>query len=1330
VSGGRPIRISIISNGRRARADLLATGNAGDRVARQLSRAGKIVGTAFAVSSIARAGTAFVKIGAQYTTSLAKIKALATEQDLAAISIDQVAKRLEAQRAGFARYGFSVGDAANGVVELVKAGKTLPQAMDAINGTLVLARAGEMDVADATKLVSQTLNTFGLKASKAGDVANYLANAANISSADVTDLAEAFKFVSPVAAAAGIKVETVNALLAELSNKGIEASIAGTGLRKFFQSLQAPAGAGGKALKALGVEVFDAQGKARPFPKVLDELRVALKGVNEETRKKSLRSIFGLTGINAAQVILDGGSKGLREYTKGVVRAGAAEKLASAQTAGLMGTLIRLKADGVSAAQALYREFSPIADRALRPMAEWLERNQSSIDGQARVIASRALPTLKAWARVLGDGGKALRDAADDAKPFVSVLELCWKVSKQTADAIHAIPGPVKTLAVEAGIASLVLPRLAGGVSTVTTAVGFNIARLRQWRAELTYTETRAQNLSTLTGRLGAAAKTAAGIGGLVALTRSASETNDKLARLEKIAGGAAVGFSLAGPWGAVAGGTVGLLASLRSEFSDTGDAAKEAARKAAATQSWATAKVAVQDLTDALHGTVKAYNAVTAAAVQKGFRDEAGKIKPWVQQLLDAGVSMDTLTRATLGQKDAQAVLARAQGQVGTNLKARGDAVKVASKQLADYQAQAAAVQKAIADPSKAGGRTLTQLNAEQARLFELIRQGKQDVSAAKNEYKDYASVVGEGARELNALGLTVKQQNALERRRRGELGLTKKAYDALPTRVRTKVEAEGAPQSKTAVLDFIRTAKLTPKQVVSVVRATGVSVTKEDLKKVGVAVEKIPKNWFTRLGVIGGGKAVADSRAFGEQAGSNFGAGYVAGIRPWTGRAAQAAAAMAASAQAAAKHADMSRSPSRKMMKIGGFFGQGYAVGIERETPRAITAATAMASRSQDAVERHQPKGGSKSKLGKFFVKAFAAGIRDDAGKVLDAVDKLYDKLGKKRERAAKKIVKQFAGGATGLKAIAAKQDALQDGNFLAYLAKGSKLYQQMAQAGVTNLEHARDKLADAKQAWLDYFNTVKSGLVAFGDITQLGKNSAGNATGDGIVKQLAARAAATERYAALVEQLKAAHLNDTALQQIIDAGVDGGLQTAEAIVAGGPQIIASINQLQARISTAGDGLGTSMANKFKTAGIQAAQGMVDGLESQAAALERASIRIANAMVRAIKKRLGIKSPSRVFKQLGVYTMRGLDLGMDQRLAERAGVRTAVAMQKGFTSRGSLTPEFDAFMRDPASRLARQPAAWRITLSAAERDAILRGRDITIDAATAQVAGVRTPL
>ena len=58
---------------------------------------------------------------------------------------------------------------------------------------------------------------------------------------------------------------------------------------------------------------------------------------------------------------------------------------------------------------------------------------------------------------------------------------------------------------------------------------------------------------------------------------------------------------------------------------------------------------------------------------------------------------------------------------------------------------------------------------------------------------------------------------------------------------------------------------------------------------------------------------------------------------------------------------------------------------------------------------------------------------------------------------------------------------------------------------------------------------------------------------------------------------------------------------------------------------------------------------QGLIRGLESQDKALEAAMLRMAKSMQKAIRKALGIKSPSKVFEQLGAYTGQGFARGVD---------------------------------------------------------------------------------
>lgn len=393
----------------RASTTFNKVGNSADFASRKAEAMGRTLKrAAIGIGLAATAAAAFgAKAGAQYVDRLNKIQVLTDSNDA---RMRAATKTLESNTVLYAKMGMTVGDAAGGVVELTKAGLALKPAMAAVNGTMVLAKAGEMGVAEASTLVSNTLNTFGLKARRAADVANYLANAANISSADVVDLAEAFKYVAPVAAASGVKVQTVNAMLAELANKGINASVAGTGLRNLFVSLQSPSGRAADALESLGVAVFDADGKARPFKKVLGELSEAVKKTDDQTRKADFKAIFGKQGLNAAQVLLDGGVKSLNAHEKNVMKAVAANRFAESNSKGLVGTLNTLKSLAISTAQSFYNKFSPVVDKALQPMVAKFKSLATAMSGSGgtklvadlgAVFTNSLIPAVQTLAGVL-----------------------------------------------------------------------------------------------------------------------------------------------------------------------------------------------------------------------------------------------------------------------------------------------------------------------------------------------------------------------------------------------------------------------------------------------------------------------------------------------------------------------------------------------------------------------------------------------------------------------------------------------------------------------------------------------------------------------------------------------------------------------------------------------------------------------------------------------------------------------------------------------------------------------------------------------------------------
>lgn len=92
------------------------------------------------------------------------------------------------------------------------------------------------------------------------------------------------------------------------------------------------------------------------------------------------------------------------------------------------------------------------------------------------------------------------------------------------------------------------------------------------------------------------------------------------------------------------------------------------------------------------------------------------------------------------------------------------------------------------------------------------------------------------------------------------------------------------------------------------------------------------------------------ADTKSVGE----DFSAGFARGIASGAEGIASAARSAVQRAIAAAKEAQDSHSPAKKLIEVGGWFSEGYAMGIGREADLAAREASLMVSRSVDAARR----------------------------------------------------------------------------------------------------------------------------------------------------------------------------------------------------------------------------------------------------------------------------------------------------------------------------------------------------------------------------------------
>jgi hypothetical protein len=188
----------------------------------------------------------------------------------------------------------------------------------------------------------------------------------------------------------------------------------------------------------------------------------------------------------------------------------------------------------------------------------------------------------------------------------------------------------------------------------------------------------------------------------------------------------------------------------------------------------------------------------------------------------------------------------------------------------------------------------------------------------------------------------------------------------------------------------------------------------------------------------------------------------------------------------------------------------------------------------------------------------------------------------------------------------------------------------------AATATIKNLQKQTADTIRQTHD--DVVKSGSVADSDGTY-----------GGMVDRLRRSVAFAGSFAKDITRLKAMGLDSTTLSQIVAMGPEAGYQAAESLLASGKGGISQLASLQKQLSAAGTSLGKSTADALYGAGLHAAEGLLAGLKRQEKALVAQMEHLAQALVTALRKKLKIHSPSRVFAELGGHIGTGLALGID---------------------------------------------------------------------------------
>lgn len=248
-----------------------------------------------------------VDTGIEFSSSMSNVQALsgATVDEL-----DELEAR--ARELGGATI-FSASQVADAFSYMALAGWNTEDMLSGVDGVLNLAAAADMDLAEASDIVTDYLTAFGLSAQDSAAFVDQMAYAMANSNTNVTQLGEAYKNSAATAASMGFSVEETTSALMTMANAGVKGGEAGTGLSSIMTRLATNTKDCCEILSNYGVEVYDEQGNMNSLSSILNGCAGIWGNLTDQQQANLAKTIAGTSQFSKFQTVMSGLSESAAE---------------------------------------------------------------------------------------------------------------------------------------------------------------------------------------------------------------------------------------------------------------------------------------------------------------------------------------------------------------------------------------------------------------------------------------------------------------------------------------------------------------------------------------------------------------------------------------------------------------------------------------------------------------------------------------------------------------------------------------------------------------------------------------------------------------------------------------------------------------------------------------------------------------------------------------------------------------------------------------------------------------------------------------------------------
>ena len=414
---------------------------------------GALIGAGAAMAGLVAVGGKALSVYTDFTKQMSAVRAVGklTEEEFSQL-------RNEAIRLG-GETQFTATEAAQGMEELRRAGFDTNEVMAAIGGTLALAAADGMELADASRITANVVRGLGYEAGEAGRVADVLALASAKSNTNVMDLGESMKMAIPTMKMLGIEVEEGAAILGKLADAGLRGTLGGTSFANMMNKLTKPSKKAAAFMRKYNVELTDSDGKMRKVSAITADVASGLSQITDVGDRTAMAmELTGLRGVKAVNALMGAlkppnNINKLEEDLKGA--SGAAKQMADERLNNMSGQITLLQSATEGFIIRLFDLFKGLDGSAIKPLVDAITMMNQAWDETAKIAAA--------------NGGEVKDLTALNEKYGSSIVGVVMGIK----DGIQIIQSIIKTVTTTISQLSTELEeRLGGdGVRTITKVI-------------------------------------------------------------------------------------------------------------------------------------------------------------------------------------------------------------------------------------------------------------------------------------------------------------------------------------------------------------------------------------------------------------------------------------------------------------------------------------------------------------------------------------------------------------------------------------------------------------------------------------------------------------------------------------------------------------------------------------------------------------------------------------------------------------------------------------------------------------------------------------------